>query len=299
MREFFACLVFLLLAFPLSGQEEVVTESYLLARKEMVLPVQQKFRVTRLMSMSDAQIKMEVGGRGFEGTMSNAKEEELIYDFMTEDEIRISYEKSRAVEKSSMRGREDENEEIAPSEGKVILLEKKDGRWVGKLEVGKVEESDEEGFGEVLKKLEGEFNENEQNAMYGTEPRKIGESWDVDPSLMPGLEDFEVKGGELTVTFVRVVEFQGELCALLKTAFSIKAEMRDDNMEGMGVLIEGSGKILRSLNLLTDYKFTGDMTMKMSGEVEVQAGINAMMSMEGAMQVDMQMVKMGTEAEAE
>ncbi len=299
MKKLTAYLFILSLITPVLGQEVAVPKSYILAKSEAVLPLEREFKVVRTMAMDDAQIeiKMKVGGQGMEGTMSKSKSEEIVYDFVSEDRIRVSYRKDRAQEKSSMMGREDENEEIAPSEGKVILLEKKNGKWMGKLEAGEIEEADQESFDETLKKLEAEFNENSEKAMYGTKPRKVGESWDVDAALMPGLEDFEVKGGELTMTFVEVKEVQGELCALLKTAFSIQAEMRDDDMEGVGVLIEGSGQIVRSLSLLTDYQFTGDMTMKMSGEIEVQPEINAMISMDGAMRMEMQMVEMGTEAE--
>ncbi len=286
-----------LFASPILAQEAVDQKTYVLATKENPLPVKEKFKALRHMSMAEGKVKVEVAGQAMDGTVSNSSKEDIIYDFISEDKIRVSFEKNRSLEKSSMMGQEQDTEEIHPSEGKTILLEKKEGKWVGKLAEGEIDEVDQEKFDEKVKSLEKEFNVVDDLAMYGAEPRKVGESWDVDPSLMPGMEEFNVTGGKLTMTLVEVKEFQGEPCAILKTSFSIKAEMTEDPLKGVGVAFEGSGRIVRSLALLTDYKFTGEMTMEMSGDMEPQPGIVAKMSMKGDMKIDMRMAKAKAEAE--
>lgn len=291
MKLFTSLLAVSLFASPILAQEAVDQKTYVLAKKENPLPVKEKFKSLRHMSMAEGKVKVEVAGQAIEGTVSNSSKEEIIYDFVSEDKIRVSFEKNRSLEKSSMAGQEEDKEEIHPSEGKTVLLEKKEGKWVGKLEKGEIKVEDEEKFDEKVRSLEKEFNVDDDLAMYGAESRKIGESWDVDPSLMPGMEDFDVKGGKLTMTLVEVKEFQGEPCAVLKTSFSIKAEMAEDEMKGVGVSFEGSARIVRSLDLLADYKFTGEMTMDMSGDMEMQPGMNAKMSMKGDMKIDMRMAK--------
>ena len=113
------------------------------------------------------------------------------------------------------------------------------------------------------------------------------------------MEEFDVKGGNLTMTFVEVKGFQGEPCAVLKTSFKIDAEMMEKQMKGMGVSFAGNGRVVRSLKYLTDYKFTGEMKMKMSGDMEIQPGMNAKMTMTGDMKIDMRMAKAKEAAKAE
>ncbi|MFT6180662.1 MAG: hypothetical protein ACI9NQ_001088 [Paracoccaceae bacterium] len=288
-----------LLSSSLFGQAAVEQKTYLLAKENNALPVKEKFKVIKRMATTDAKIGIEVADQTMNGTMNNSNKEEIIYDFLSEDQIRVTYEKKRSLEKSTMAGNETDEEVIDPSEGKTILLEKKDGKWVAKLEKGKIEEADQESFDETLKDLAKEFNEDGDPQLYGTEPRKVGDSWDVDPKAMPGMEEFDVKGGNLTMTFVEVKDFQGEPCAVLKTSFKIDAEMMEKQMKGMGVSFAGNGRVVRSLKYLTDYKFTGEMKMKMSGDMEIQPGMNAKMTMTGDMKIDMRMAKAKEAAKAE
>ena len=282
---------------PLLGQVELEQKTYVLAKKGHPLPLKERFKVSQLMSMGNGKLKVSFSGQEMTGTVSTSKQAELVYDFLSEDKIRVNYEKGRDLKKSSMMGQEQDEEKIHPAEGTTILLEKKEGKWVGKLEAGKVDAVGQEEFDEAVEKLEKEFNIDEASTMYGSEPRKIGESWDVDPSLMPGMDDFEVKGGNLTMTFLEVKQFQGELCAVLKTTFVIDAEMTEDKMEGMAAKITGDGRIVRSLTHLTDYKFVGEMRMAISGDMEIQPGANAKMSINADMKIEMRAAKAESKAE--
>lgn len=288
-----------LLTSSLFGQSAVDQKTYILAKEGVPLPVKEKFKAIKHMSTNDAKIGIEVAGQSLEGMMNSSNKEELLYDFVSEDQIRVTYETKRSLEKSIMAGNETDKEEVDPAEGKTILLEKKDGKWVAKLEKGKVEEADQEKFDETLESLADEFNEDGDPKLYGIEPRKIGDSWDVDPKVMPGMEEFDVKGGKMTMTFLEVKDYQGEPCAILKTSFKIDAEMTEEKMKGLGVSFAGNGRIVRSLKYLTDFKFTGEMKMKMSGDMEVQPGMNAKMTMVGDMKIDMRMAKAKPAVKAE
>ncbi len=280
-------------ASPLFAQETLAQDSYVLAKKDVTLPLKQKFRAIRLMTMNDAQVKIELGSQQIEGLVTHSNIEEILYDFVSENEIRVHFEKNRSLEKSVMRGQESKNERVSPAEGKLVILTQKAGKWAGKLAEGEVPEAEREAFDQALTSLIDEFNGGNEAKLYGTEPRKIGESWEVDPALMPGMNFFDIKGGKLKITFAEITKFQGEQCAVLNMAFSIKAEMRQEGMQGMGTLIEGSSRVVRSLERLADYQFTGKMRMNMAGETEVQPGLSAKMLMQGDMKIEMGMTKLG------
>lgn len=287
-----------LLVTPLSAQVAADQKTYVLAKKDTPLPVKQKFKAIKGFTTSDAELKVEVAGQSFEGTLNAAKKEELIYDFISDEQIRVSILKNRSLEKSVMAGQEKNEEDINPSEGKSFLLEKKKGKWVGTVEKAELEDAEKEKIAEKIEELEKNFNENEASQMYGTDPRKVGDSWDVDPTLMPGMTDLDVNGGKLTLTFVEVKEFQGDLCAVLEMSYLIKGESTAEAIEGMVMEIAGTGRVVRSLNLFTDLKTVGKMKMKMSGDMEVQPGLSAKTEMEGDMKIDLRLAKVKDVAEA-
>lgn len=291
-----AMMVALPLTFSLMhGQEVANQKGYILATKEVILPVKEKFKSIENTSMKDGKMSVEVLGQKIDGTMSQSGKEEMIYDFVSKDKIRVTFEKKRSLEKSQMMGQEQDKEEIHPTEGKTIVLDRKEGKWVASLEKGEIAEEDKEKITDTFKKLERNFNENEDLQIYGDKPRKIGETWDVDPKLLPGIDEFEVKGGTMKMTFLEVKKFQGEQCAVLKTNFTINAEINEDEMKGMKVDFEGSGRVVRSLKHLTDYKFTGEMSMKMKGGFEAQPGTVASMTMSGNMTINQRIAKAGAE----
>lgn len=291
-----AMMVALPLTFSLMhGQEVVDQKGYVLASKEVALPLKEKFKSIENTSMKDGKMSVAVLGQNIDGTMSQSGKEEVLYDFVSKDKIRVTFEKKRSLEKSVMMGQEQDKEDVHPTEGKTIVLDRKDGKWAARLEKGEIAEEDKEKITDTFKKLERNFNDNEDLELYGVKPRKVGESWDVDPKHLPGMEEFKITGGKMKMTFLEVKEFQGEQCAVLKTNFTINAEMNEDNMEGMTVDFEGSGRIVRSLKHLTDYKFTGEMSMKMKGEFEAQPGVAANMTMSGDMTINQRMAKAGAE----
>ncbi len=282
-----------LISTSLFGQAAVDQKEYVLANKEVTLPVKEKFKAIENTSMKDAKMSVAVAGQKFDGTMSQSGKEEVVFDFVSKNQIRVSYEKNRSLEKTLMMGQESDEEEVKASEGKTFVLDRKGGKWKAKLEKGEIKEEDMEEIVDTAKKLERKFNTNEDLQIYGDKPRKVGESWDVDPKLIPGIDEFEVRGGKMTMTFLEVKDFQGEQCAVLKTSFTVNAEMSDKNMDGMVVDFEGSGRIVRSLMFFTDYKFTGGMKMKMKGAFDAQPGVPASMTMSGDMKISQRMARVG------
>ena len=295
MKVLFSLLAISFFSSSLLAESDVARKEYVLALEKAPLPVKEKFKTSRNMSMPDAKIELKIAGQNIKGTMSNSAKEEAIFDFVSEDEIRVTYLKNRSLQKTVMMGPEKEEEKVDASEGRGFLLEKKEGKWVGKLAEGEVEEEDQKEIDKKVKSLEGNFNKQNDAHIYGTKPRKVGESWDVDPSLMPGMDDFDIQGGKMMMTFLEVKDFEGEPCAVLKTSFTMDGESKDENLEGMEMKLTGSGRIVRSLKYLVDYKFVGEMEMDMKGEIEPQPGMAAEMSVDSSMKIEMRTGKVEEE----
>jgi len=291
-NDFVMKLLFGLLALPLLSnssfsQTAVAQKEYILAKKVAPLPTGKKFKVVKNMSMPDTRVGIEVRGRQMDRTMSRSNKDESIFEFVSDDKIRVTYLKKRGLKRTSAGGQEQEEEEVEVAEGKSFILEKKEGKWTGKLEEGEVEEADQESIDKVIKRLEQTFNQSNDEHMYGTEPRKVGDSWEVDPTFMPGMDEVDITGGKMTMTFLEVKNYEGEPCAVLRTSFAMDGTPEEEMMKGAVVKLTGNGRILRSLNHLADFKFTGEMTMKMTGDFEPQPGIKAKMTMNGSMKMDM------------
>ena len=272
--------------------QEVAVKTYQLAKKGLTLPVGRKFLQKNKLSGKDAKIAIEVGEQTIDGTMNNLGLDEKIFDFLEKGKIRVSILSDQSKVAMTMQGNPaPPKETVKGSVGKVILLELKEGKWVGSVEKGEVLEGEKEDVDKEIKALERVFNENEGEALYGLKPRAVGERWDVDPKFMPGMGDLDVRGGKLSLHFQEVKEFQGDLCAVIETTFDVEAISKDEDMKGMAMNLRGSGRIVRSLSIFTEYKFVGEALFEMNGKVPPPAPPNALMKIRGDMNVDTRMTE--------
>lgn len=272
--------------------QEVELKTYKLAAEEVPWPVGRQFSQKDKMTGKDAKLTIRMGEQEIDGTMNNSTLSEQVYDFREKGKVRISVIEARTKMAMVMNGNAvPANEEIKARAGKVFLLELKDGKWKGSVEKGEVLELEKKEIEEEIDTLEKEFNEDKGKGLYGTKPRAIGERWDVDPKFMPGMGSLDVTGGSLSVHFKEVKEFQGELCAVIETNFDVKAISNEEDKKGMLMSLKGSGRIVRSLTLFTDYKFVGEALMEMEGKVPPPAPENAQMKVSGVMKVDSRMTE--------
>jgi hypothetical protein len=163
------------------------------------------------------------------------------------------------------------NEQAEPEEKDALLdipviLERRNGTWSARLENGEPTKEQEE----ALSELEDDSNTDDDLAMYGTEPRRVGETWEVDASRIPGLVD-QADGvkGKLTLTLVRRMELNGSPCAYLTGTIDClalrKAEADEEPDTKIG--LKGTVEVTRSLEHFADlaWKLKGEMTIAMDG----------------------------------
>jgi hypothetical protein len=224
--------------------------------------------------------------------MTRSDRKVVTYEFLAADRVRATFIEHSSTGKRSMAGNETDMDERKPTEGRSFLVVKKDGKWLVDPKPKDVEPADQEAIDEAIESLEKEANgDGSSLKMYGEKPRKIGDSWEVDAPALPGMDDIEVLGGKVTVSFTGLEEFNGETCAVLKAKFKIDGQMDQSPMKGVGVDINGSFRVIRSLKYFEDYKVTGRLGMKALGEMQLQPGMVGTFKMSGDTKIEMLAVK--------
>ena len=273
------------------GQEEA--KSYLLASKENPVPIGQTFKVTTKATMNDFPLSITIEDQKIEGKMTRSGRRVVKYEFLAADRVRATILADITTGKQTMAGAETEIDERQPTQGRSFLVVKKDGKWSVDPKPEDVEPADQEAIDTAIERLEKHANNEGETSlkMYGDKPRKIGESWEVDAVALPGMDNIEILGGKITVTFTGLEEFDGEPCAILKAKFKVAGQMDEKSMKGIGVDISGSIKITRSLKFFEDYKTMGRLGMEAIGEMQLQPGLVGTFKMGGDVKVEMLAVK--------
>ncbi len=273
------------LASSVFGQVATNQKTYTLAKEQSPLPVGRTFMVKKHMTMTDAKLGMNVAGQQVDGKMNMTENQDVIYEFLSADKVRLTYKVDAGVNETTMMGQAQKEEKVKAAQGKVFIAEKKDGEWTAKLEKGEIKEDEKKEIEKEIKSIIQNLKDDGDAKMYGTKPRKIGDSWKVDASVMPGMEELKNIEGEVTVSFLEVKEFQSNKCAVLKVSFDVKGDMDDEDLKGATMGFSGDGRVIRSLSLFRDLKFEGEGKMKMDGKVEIQPGVLADMVMVGPMKM--------------
>ena len=271
---------------PLTAQEGETPGTYVLAREGAPLPAGKTFANKRAISMTDAKMALEAGEQVVQGVMSTLEEEERLIEFVDQTKVRISVTKQNKqmamqVGQAPVRKRG----RVKATEGKVFLVEKVDGKWSAKVEKGEVTKEQEEEIQRELKSLETKFSENYDTEIYGTEPRKIGESWKVAARFVPLAAGLDIKEGECTLEFKEVKTIDGEDFAVLKMVYDIKAVSDEVDQKGMSLHFTGTGETLRSLSLLMDYQFDGESKVEIDGMLPIQQGKEIAMKVSGVSRI--------------
>lgn len=289
---------FLLLAFlflsPSMGQDK--PQTYLLASKKPPLPVGETFELTSKFSFNEVPFALTVEEQKFEGKMTRAERKVTRYEFLAQDRVQVTYLVDLETGKQSLMGQTSDINERRPTEGRVFLLVQKAGKWAVDPKPEGVEPADQEVIDEAIESLEKEANDEieESLKMYGDQPRKVGETWEVDALALPGMDNLEILGGKVTLTLKAIEKFNGEECAILGAKFKLAGQMTDEPMKGVAADMSGTLEITRSLKYFEDYKMTGRIGMKSLGEMQLQPGITGTFKMEGDARLEMTAVKQPT-----
>ena len=153
-----------------------------------------------------------------------------------------------------------------PLEKVPVTFERKDGKWVPSLANGdKLTDLQSKALtsGGADKPFEADA------AMYGTDPHKVGDKWDVDATKMPTFGSLSKVTGTMKCELVEVKEVQGMKAAVIKLSFDISGAP-DTGAEGgpeIKIHMTGEGTTTRSLDYAIDLESTLKAQMDMKGTV--------------------------------
>jgi len=228
------------------------------------------------MGLNNCAIVMEMQGQKVNGSMSRNGEKIRVVTFDSDTQITVEVKKNSSSGGMTMMGQKQPiKEELEPLHGQTVILTKADGTWTGKLKEGEATDEQKKRIAKIAKNYNGAGNDAQ---IYGKTPRKIGDTWNVDPSKIDSFgADGEDLEGTFKVTFKGIEKFQGEDCAVLVADIDVTGPTGDGDAK---MNLKGKARILRSLKNLVDLENKMEGKMKMSGTINQGAGT---MKMEGPM----------------
>ncbi len=149
----------------------------------------------------------------------------------------------------------------SPLEKVPMIVEYKDGKYEVTLEAGEPSAVQTQLLAQ-FSKMHGNDND---SLIYGTEPRKPGDKWDVDPKSVRFMGEAEDLSGSYKIEFVEVKEFQGTPCAVLKAAFDITGKSKNGKAS-----FKGTATTLRSLADKMDLEVKMEASMVMDTQPNPQ-----------------------------
>ena len=218
------------------------------------------------------------------GTMMGDDKASLVVEKTTVDSYRIDYGAIVSRYRMLFGGEKTQQSEEMPLSKKVVKVERKDGLWTARVIEENLEDIDMAALERELKMVGTTFNDNYAEKFYGFKPRKIGESWELESPVLPGMEPYKVLEGKATVVFEKVETVQGHKCAFLKVTYDVTAD-HSDEFESTARFV-GKGKIVRSLEGQFDFRFQAsgreftnhktrdDVSIKSEGKFEVLQEVN-------------------------
>ncbi|MGC4015801.1 MAG: hypothetical protein QM755_14940 [Luteolibacter sp.] len=247
-------------------------DSYVLAKKDDMPKPGTKCEVAKKMAMKNGVLKVKAGDQAMDGTCALSESETESIEYKSADKVKRVVTAGEKSQQMTMNGQELPNEPHPNALLKVpVILTKADGEWTAALEDGKDPSDEQQG---ELEKKEKDQDKSSDVEMYGTDPRKVGDTWTVDAADLPFAKNEKDTKGSLKITFKGVEDCGGKKCARLEGPM----ELSGKTDEGQQISLKGNVVILRSLDDHLDMKvdFTGKM--EMSGDIP-----NGSMSMSGDM----------------
>ncbi|MBK1855811.1 hypothetical protein JO972_12645 [Verrucomicrobiaceae bacterium 5K15] len=258
--------------------DPMTAEHVLFNPAKLVMPAGTVIVDTESMSMKDCQLTVAVQGQKIQGMMTRTGMKQRTATFDSADQITVVVNQSTSKTSTVMNGQSQvQPQETAPLHGQTVILTKTGDSWSGALQSGEATEKQLKAIENMATALNGD---GDSRHIYGTSPRKVGDSWEVDTAKLTFLSRVEGKTeGTFTVSFDDIEMYQGYQCALLTAKVDVTTPMGEGDMK---VHLKGDFTIRRSLEHLVDLdnQMTGSMTM--SGSINQGPGT---MKVEGPMTV--------------
>jgi hypothetical protein len=174
----------------------------------------------------------------------------------------------RQIDKASLRvqrelaGNREEQELPGPLQGKTITAARENGVW-------RVIDAGQELSAELPEDPSMTFDD---DWGYPNEPIPVGHQWSLTPEQLGqflGFTGLNAAGGAASFKFERIVDCGSDQCAQVAAKVRLTGFMPDGSGSQMGITLDGSGTVLRSLRDRIDREaeLSGQMEMQQSAQL--------------------------------
>lgn len=148
----------------------------------------------------------------------------------------------------------------SPLVGVPLIVEGKDGKYASALENGTATPEQEKQLPFLMARFSAELAE---TARYGDSPHKPGDKWDADLNSVSALAAIEQLKGTCSVEFVKIEDFDGVPCAVLKLVADVTGVPPESSGSAGTIAMKGESLIHHSLadHIDLDAKLEGTMTL--------------------------------------
>jgi hypothetical protein len=234
----------------------------ILAKRGYLPPSGTKAGMEASMTMDEATLHVDAGGQQMDGKASQSMKAKETLEFLPGEKLRRTVVSKKTTGNMVINGSEQPTPSTPdPLEGQAVLIEKKDGKWVASLETGSPTAEQEP----ALAKMAKTFNDESDVETYGEAPHKVGDKWTVDPSKLGSFGDAEDLSGSYAVEFLRIEDYQGTPCAVLKALIDIKGKTTEEKGKSMDIRMRGEVTTRRSLKDMTDLDVLTSGTINIDG----------------------------------
>ncbi|GAA5127848.1 hypothetical protein JIN84_08105 [Luteolibacter yonseiensis] len=235
----------------------------ILAKRGYLPPAGTKTGMELSIAMEDANVQIDAGGQQMQGKVNQSTKGSETLEFLPGEKIRRTVVSKKISGKMTINGMDQPIPDSSdPLEGSTVLLSKTDGKWTAALEDGS---SPTEAQLTAIEKMAKPLNNESDAETYGEAPRKIGDKWEVDPTKIGSFGEAENLTGTYSVEFVRVEDYQGTPCAVLKAKIDLKGTTASKGRGSMKMRIRGDVMTHRSLKDMTDLQVVTSGSVDLDG----------------------------------
>lgn len=236
---------------------------HVLAKAGWLPPGGTVFSQRETSELGDAELKLKFDFETAKGTFSRKTVSNEMYEGLGEGKARRVLMSRTTEMRRVIEGIEQpEPEEHDELQGLPVIVEFKEGKWSGALEEGEATPEQKVAVEELLERLRAEPD----LVIYGTEARKPGETWKVEPKELKEFCGARSLEGDFSVQFLEVKEMAGTPCAVLKSVFDLKGRLPAKKGEAqLKMTVKGEILSHRSLNDLVDLESKLNGTVVMDG----------------------------------
>lgn len=224
--------------------------------------------ISDVMSMENGKFSIEAPQGELEGIMEMKTTKIVETKNETDSKINVKVTKSESEQKMTMKGQEmPQPPQMLPLVGMQLVFTLKDGEWTGVREDGgEINESEQA----ELSNLERSVSGIEDKNVYGTKPRKPGDTWTVDAKEMAMVDAADDVKGSVEMSFDKIGDHNGTECAFLTGQIDMSGSAPGGTGADGAMNLKGTFKIIRSLKHQVDFVRNMDGTMKI--EMKTPAG---------------------------